>query len=53
MKPRKFEIRILDNLGQLMYAEEKYGWDERDVLEKTMKELNYTSFTTIKIYLTN
>ena len=50
MKPRKFRIRILDSLGQLMYVDDKYGWDERDVLEKVLAEINYTSFTTIKIY---
>jgi len=50
MKPRKFEITILDDLGRYIYTGEKQGWDERDVLEKVLAEIAITSFTTIKIY---
>ena len=50
MKPRKFEITILDALGRYIFKEEEQGWDERDVLEKVLAKKSITSFTTIKIY---
>ena len=50
MKLKQFRITILDNIGQFMYEEDKYGFDERDILEKVLREVDFTAFTTIKIY---
>ena len=55
MKPRKFEITILDALGRYIFKEEEQGWDERDVLEKVLAKKkhyfihNYKNLSSIEL----